>query len=581
MKKRLSVFLLVLALLLQVLPAAVLADDVDILAEQDPLHLKYNAEDAPMLAAEADIEQADGRVTFADFSTRTLAKDEVLRYGVDVSQWQNDIDWAKVKADGVDFAIIRVGYRGYGNGSLYSDSVYQKNIEGALAAGIDVGVYVYSQAVSVEEAVEEAEFLIDRISDYDISLPLVLDYEFAGNGIGRLWKAFDEGKLDKESAAEVCQAFCDTVEEAGYDSMVYVNPDMAYNYVDVSGIERIWLAHYTSKNEDTGKYSATNYKGNYEFWQCSSNGKVDGISGRCDINFWFSKTTPFTDVDPSEWYYEDIKFVYENGMVNGMTETTYEPETHTTRGQLVTMLYRMVGKPMVSGEMKFTDLTADYYKTPVLWAYQNSIVNGRSETIFDPDSNISREDLATILYRMAGSPKTAGSLSKFTDAGKVSDYAKNALCWAVENGIVNGMTTTELAPQGSATRAQIAAMLHRYALKMDTDESADMLQRMVDVNFDDSVAALMELSQEEMRAYLETVLNGTVTPGKEPDDQIAAQVNSLYNYLLEHPTDAEEFLAEETWTLTVDTEGDYYLEAGGELSLCSSSEGISRTDKAE
>jgi len=332
MKKRLPLILLVLVLLLQLLPAGVMASDTDVLAElamDDPMYAKYAEmiEEAPVLFAEETSSQdeegeekpKDTRVTFADFSTRALKDGETLHTGVDVSYYQGKIDWVKAKADGVEFAIIRGGYRGWGEkGNLKEDPYFDTYMKAAIEAGVEVGVYIYSQATNVKEAQEEAQFLLDMVGDYEITLPLVLDFEFASNGVGRLWQAYKDKKLDKTSAAELCQAFCDTVEAAGYKGMVYVNPDMAKNYLDVTNLDCIWLAHYTGtkeeyRDEETGKFPASYYKGDYEFWQCASKGKVDGIAGNVDINFWFKPQPPrepFKDVVSTDWFYEDVIYVY-------------------------------------------------------------------------------------------------------------------------------------------------------------------------------------------------------------------------------------------------------------------------------
>ena len=210
-----------------------------------------------------------------------------IKKGIDVSQWNGDIDWGKVKAAGIDFAIIRVAYRGYGSsGSLNMDPYAIENIKGAKAAGIDVGVYIFSQAINTKEAVEEADYILDKINSYKsyITLPVVLDFEYASdaNGLtGRLYKA----NLSKQAATNICLKFCERVESKGYDAMVYANADMLTNDLNASSISEkydVWLAHYTNK---------TNYSGDYNFWQYTSTGKVSGISGNVDMNFWYVEET--------------------------------------------------------------------------------------------------------------------------------------------------------------------------------------------------------------------------------------------------------------------------------------------------
>ncbi len=209
------------------------------------------------------------------YTHSSALEDRPITNGIDVSQWQQDIDWEKVKADGIEFAFIRVGYRGSSQGTLNDDSYYKQNIEGALAAGIKVGVYMFSQAITEKEAKAEANYVLERIKEYDITFPVVLDYEFVNNG--RLQTA----DLSKKKATNICLAFCETVKEAGYTPMVYANPDMLNNYLnakDISSEYLVWLANYTTQ---------TSYTGKYDYWQYSSDGSVDGIEGRVDMNFFY------------------------------------------------------------------------------------------------------------------------------------------------------------------------------------------------------------------------------------------------------------------------------------------------------
>lgn len=202
--------------------------------------------------------------------------------GIDVSQWQGDIDWAAVKADGIDYAFIRVGYRGSSDtGGLGEDTKFTANIQGATAAGLKVGVYIYSQAVTEDEASEEAQFILDRVGNYTIDMPLVLDYEYYSGPSGTSGRLYN-AHLSKNEATAVCQAFCNTIKGAGYTPMVYANASMftsSLNAADLASVCPLWLANYTTQ---------TSYTGTYEFWQYASTGNVDGISGNVDMNFWYT-----------------------------------------------------------------------------------------------------------------------------------------------------------------------------------------------------------------------------------------------------------------------------------------------------
>lgn len=219
--------------------------------------------------------------------------------GIDVSVYQGTIDWNKAKAGGVDYAIIRVAYRGYGTGSIANDANYKTNIEGALAAGIDVGVYIYSQAITVAEAREEAQYAISLVKDYDISLPIVMDFEYAGTGTGRLYNA----NLTKAKATNICNAFCETAEAMGYTGMVYANRSMLQNQVNASSIADkypIWLACYPANAS-----SGSGYDGEYSFWQYTSTGSVPGISGNVDCNFRYIKKPAKTTMTNPDTSYTD------------------------------------------------------------------------------------------------------------------------------------------------------------------------------------------------------------------------------------------------------------------------------------
>lgn len=216
--------------------------------------------------------------------------DRKIVHGIDVSKYQKEIDWQKVKESGVKYAIIRVGFRGYGKtGGLGADTYFEQNIKGALEAGIKVGVYLFSQATTVKEAVEEANYTLDKIKGYDITMPVVMDYEYAhvnGREGGRLYDA----NLSKAQATKICLAFCETVEAAGYEPMLYANSTMLKNKLNASEISnryKVWLANYTSM---------TAYEGEYDFWQYSSKGKVNGIEGSVDCNFWYQEAEPEVDV---------------------------------------------------------------------------------------------------------------------------------------------------------------------------------------------------------------------------------------------------------------------------------------------
>lgn len=175
---------------------------------------------------------------------------------------------------------------------------------------------------------------------------------------------------------------------------------------------------------------------------------------------------PFTDVSTSDWFYDDVAFVYENGLFSGTDSRSFSPNASMTRAMLVTVLYRLEGEPTVTGRSSFTDVRSGaYYEKSVIWAAANGIVTGTDSTSFSPDTKVTREQLAAILYRYAQYRKldtdVSAKLNSFTDADSVSAYASEALGWAVSEGLING-ASGKLMPKGDATRAQVAAILHRF-----------------------------------------------------------------------------------------------------------------------
>ena len=209
--------------------------------------------------------------------------------GCDVSQFQGTINWAQMKASGIEFALIRVGTRNSQTGIITEDTRYVENITGALNNGIRVGVYIFSQAITPAEAVEEADFLISRIYNYNITLPVVMDYEFRNDPVTNAPGRLRAAGLSKESGTAVVNSFCDRVRSAGYTPMVYANKTMLTNYLNPATItgagNRVWLAHYTQ---------ASDYDGLYDFWQFTSkaSGTAYGASSTyLDLDYWYDNGT--------------------------------------------------------------------------------------------------------------------------------------------------------------------------------------------------------------------------------------------------------------------------------------------------
>lgn len=206
---------------------------------------------------------------------RYVIDGEVKSYkGIDVSKFQEDIDWEKVAADGVQFAMIRVGARGYGTGEIVHDKYAEQNIEGALNAGIKVGVYFFSQAITEEEAVEEAEFVLDIIKNYDIKYPVVFDTEDVPEADIRT------EVLSKDELTDITIKFCETIKKAGYTPAVYANLRWFALSLDIERLADYekWYAYY-----DNDLY----FPYEISMWQYSETGTVDGVKGKVDMNISF------------------------------------------------------------------------------------------------------------------------------------------------------------------------------------------------------------------------------------------------------------------------------------------------------
>lgn len=206
----------------------------------------------------------------------TYDSDEyTCKIGIDVSRYQENIDWAAVKGAGVQFAMLRLGYRGYGTGALVMDPYFQQNIQGAQANGIEVGVYFFSQAITPEEGAEEARFCLNALKGYHITYPIVFDWESYDSSL----EPRTDG-LDDKILTQCAVAFCEEVEAAGYQSMVYSNLTYFYLHFDLNQLVDypLWLAQYNSR---------PSFYYHFDMWQYSGTGKVPGIDGNVDLNIHF------------------------------------------------------------------------------------------------------------------------------------------------------------------------------------------------------------------------------------------------------------------------------------------------------
>lgn len=241
-----------------------------------------------------------GTYTSATYYHKVDYEDYQLFNGIDVSWWQTkdkkvtSVNWEKAHDAGIDFAFVRVGSRDTADGSIYFDTAADSHIQAALDNDINIGLYIFSQALTEKEAREEANFVLKQLKkyDWDVTLPIVIDREKGSHN------RLTGGKLSKTKETAVCQAFADTITKAGYQASVYASYAWIKSYIDTDSLEDcgIWIARYnntTTSNAKSGEpYADTAY--DYEFWQYSSVAKVSGYTGNLDVNFWYKDTSAKT-----------------------------------------------------------------------------------------------------------------------------------------------------------------------------------------------------------------------------------------------------------------------------------------------
>lgn len=291
--------------------------------------------------------------TSSPFTSSTYTHADIFNgmnvyHGIDVSYHNGNIDWDAAAADGVEYAFLRAGYRGYGNGSLQQDSKFTTYAADAVAAGIPIGIYYFTEATDEEEAIEEAKDCIRIIQENNInvSLPIALDYEYQYNAAGQL--VSPKAGLSKAVATANCQAFCDTIAAAGYTPIIYANKSDLATLIDGATLAEsygIWLANYTT---------TTTYSGTYQIWQYTSSGSVDGISGKVDCNFWYTQGDLGITTPPKKTY--DLS-----------TATMDDIPTQTYTGKQI--------KPALTIKVNGKALTADIHYTTT---YANNINPGKA-----------------------------------------------------------------------------------------------------------------------------------------------------------------------------------------------------------
>ncbi|MDE6852121.1 MAG: glycoside hydrolase family 25 protein, partial [Lachnospiraceae bacterium] len=324
--------------------------------------------------------------TTSTYNHASTFQDMNVYHGIDVSYHNGNINWQSVAADGVEYAFIRAGYRGYGNGSLQQDSKFTTYAADAEQAGIPIGVYYFTEATNVTEAVEEARDCIRMIQENNINvtLPIALDYEYQYNAAGQL--VSPKAGLSKAAATANCQAFCDTIAEAGYTPIIYANKSDLTTLIDGAALAEnygIWLANYTT---------TTTYSSAYQIWQYTDKGTVSGISGKVDCNFWYTQGDLGIATPAKKTY--DLK----TAVIDAIPAQTY------TGKQL---------KPALSIKLGSKALTAGVHYTA---SYTNNINPGKATVTITGKGNY----IGTLTKTFKIKPGAVTSLTTKTTASKIT-----------------------------------------------------------------------------------------------------------------------------------------------------------------
>ena len=420
-------------------------------------------------------------------STTTKVKiSGVERVGVDVSKWQGDIDWDKVAAAGIDFAIIRCGYGS--NKSSQDDAYFVQNVEGALDAGIEIGVYLYSYATSTSKAKSEANHVLRMLDEAgldpsDLDLPVFLDMEDS-----------DQAECSESALGKIAKTFCDAIEDEGWEAGIYANKNWWENYLTDDAFSENgwykWVARYPASTSLTSTGVSDT-----DIWQFTSQGTVPGIDGNVDVDFDYNGEGYYTEEeeglykdvkDTSLWYYDAILSLTDAGYMTGYTTGKkrgyFGVGEDLTRAEFVTLLWRIACPEEYAAydaddAVNETDMpdVADgkYYTEAVNWAESCGVVtgyvSGENAGKFMPNESISFEQMCLIIARynsfydwaVVDEAASRSVISDFSDADEASSYAVSGLAWCVEKGLVTGHGDGSLDPSSDVTRERAAVVIWR------------------------------------------------------------------------------------------------------------------------
>ncbi|RGJ32986.1 1,4-beta-N-acetylmuramidase [Bifidobacterium adolescentis] len=408
----------------------------------------------------------NGTKAFFDYRNNLFAQQ--AKGVIDVSSWQGDIDWAKAKADGVEGAIIRLGF-GWGNDA---DAKAQRNINECKRLGIPFGIYWYSYAEDASGSRQEGNDVVSKLRQFgvrpnDLKYPVYYDLE------SWTWTGHTPPN-DPNVYNGIVNAWYGALQSGGYQNLgVYSYTSYLQGPLNNANIyaKTRWVAQYGPQMEFTA--FGTNDRG----WQYTSSGQINGISGNVDMSAFGNKTfvseMNFSDVDAKTPHADDIKWLVDNGIAEGWSDGTFRGMDSVKRQDMAAFLYRLAGSPEYAPgsavEKRFADVDG---RTPhakeIWWLVDNGIAEGWSDGTFRGMDSVKRQDMAAFLYRLAGSPEYApGSAveKRFADVDGRTPHAKE-IWWLVDNGIAEGWSDGTFRGMDSVKRQDMAAFLHRFHTKV-------------------------------------------------------------------------------------------------------------------
>ena len=371
--------------------------------------------------------------------------------GLDVSVWQGEIDFAQVKAAGKTVVYIRAGY------GHAEDTRFRENAAKAREAGLKTGFYFYVTAENPAQARQQAAYFAELLREVSYDCRPAVDFE-------------QYGSLSHAQLNAIALAFAQTLEaRTGITPVFYTNAYSAASIWEESLTRYpLWIADYGPKEpESIGPWRS------WVGFQYEDNGRVPGIVGNVDLDrftegvFVEEVSQPFSDVSPKAWYGPAVLDLYQKKLLQGVAPHRFAPDSPALREEVVALLYRMAGSPAVSGASGFADVPAGaWYAAPLRWAEEKGIAQGTGEGTFAPGRPVTRQELAVFLYRYAQAQgedvSRQASLAGYRDSAAVAPWAREAVQWAVGEGILQGTQANTLDPEGTATRAQLAVMADRF-----------------------------------------------------------------------------------------------------------------------